>query len=314
MKYNVENITSEIKKVIVGKDDIIEKVLIAVLADGHVLLEDVPGVGKTTMALAFSKVMNLSYKRVQFTSDTMAGDIVGFSMYNKNTGELEFKEGAAFCNLLLADEINRTSPKTQAALLEAMEERRVTVDGVTYELPKPFICIATQNPIGSAGTHKLPDSQLDRFMMKLHMGYPSVAEQVTLVKQRQEENPLQRVECRLSMEELQELKDEVNHAYIDDAVIAYASELCDRTRNAEEVMQGVSPRALLALIQAAKAHAFLRGRDYVIPEDIRAMFCDVCAHRLILTGKARVHHVTEEDVLNRILGEVKAPSVVERNK
>ena len=305
----IEMVKGEVKKVIIGKDDVIEKVLIALLANGHVLLEDVPGVGKTTMALAFSRAMDLSCNRVQFTSDTMAADIVGYNMYNQNTGRMDYREGAVFCNMLLADEINRTSPKTQAALLEAMEERRVTVDGVTRSLPEPFICIATENPLGSAGTQRLPDSQLDRFMMRLHMGYPSIEEQVEIIADRQEVQPLDTVEQILNSEQIMVIRQYVQACFIHRDVIRFASELCEATRHREEVLQGVSPRAVQALTQAAKGEAVCRGRGYVIPDDITNLLPHVCAHRLILTGKARVHNVTEEEILGQIIGEIKPPAV-----
>ena len=278
-------IVGELKKVIVGKDEVIRKVLMVILAGGHILLEDVPGVGKTTLALGFSKVMNLNYRRMQFTPDTMASDITGFSVYNKETGGLDYKPGAAMCNLFLADEINRTSAKTQAALLEVMEEGGMTVDGVTHKTPDPFVCIATQNPLGSAGTQKLPDSQLDRFMAKLSMGYPDRKSQVEIIKQRQTKDPIE-----------------------------YAAALCEKTREMESVEQGVSPRAVLALVQMAKARALLDVRDYTIPQDIKDVFIDVCAHRLILTARAKIRKETEESILREILKEVKAPALAERKQ
>jgi MoxR-like ATPase len=230
-----EKIIAEVKKVIKGKDDVIEKILTVILADGHILLEDVPGVGKTSMAVTFSKAMNLDYRRVQFTYDTMASDIVGFSVYNKKNDSFEYKQGAAFCNLLLADEINRTSPKTQAALLEVMEEGRVTVDGVTHKIPDPFICIATQNPIGSAGTQNLPESQLDRFMVRLTMGYPSLQSQIDIIKNRQTEDPMNTVSPVISLEELLEMKQDVQKIFVSDDVIRFGTELCEATRKIDMV-------------------------------------------------------------------------------
>ena len=309
MNRQADAILSEVKKAIVGKDEVLEKVLMSILAGGHVLLEDVPGVGKTTLALAFSKAMSMTCKRVQFTSDTMASDITGFSVINKQTGEFEFKPGAVFCNFLLGDEINRTSAKTQAALLECMEELRVTVDGKTYILPDPFICMATQNPLGSAGTHNLPDSQLDRFMVKLSMGYPSVMEQVAIVKDRAKENPLKTMHAVATLEDVKAMKRAVNNVFIKDELIQYAAVLCEQTRLNEEVEQGASPRAVLALVQMAKASAYLNDRDYVTPADIQDLFVDVCAHRLILTPKAKMKKRSAEEVLTGILNSVKPPRI-----
>lgn len=307
-------ILEEIKKVIVGKDEVITKTLMAILAGGHVLLEDVPGVGKTTLALAFSRAMSLTERRVQFTPDTMASDIVGFSVYNKATGQFDFQPGAVFCNILLADEINRTSAKTQAALLEVMEEMRATVDGVTYALPDPFVCMATQNPLGSAGTHPLPDSQLDRFMVRLSMGYPTIENTIEIVQLRQGVDPLDNVRAVASARDILDMRAAVTSVFIDEALIRYAAELCDRTRNLEEVEQGVSPRAVLALVQMAKASAYMRGRNYVIPEDLQSLYVDVCAHRLILTPRAKIRKRSPEQILLEVLKSVRAPAPAPRRK
>lgn len=307
-------ILNEIKKVIVGKDEVITKTLMAILAGGHVLLEDVPGVGKTTLALAFSRAMNLSEKRIQFTPDTMASDIIGFSVYNKATGKFDFQPGPVFSNILLADEINRTSAKTQAALLEVMEEMHATADGVTYQLPDPFVCMATQNPLGSAGTHPLPDSQLDRFMVRLSMGYPTIENTVEIVQLRQGDDPLEHVRPVATAEDIHFMRSAVTAVYIDEALIRYAAELCDRTRHLEEVEQGVSPRAVLALVQMAKASAYMRGRNYVVPEDIQSLYTDVCAHRLILTPRAKIRKRSPEQILLEVLKTVKAPAPATRRK
>lgn len=304
-------IQSEIKKVIIGKDDIIEKVLMAILAQGHILMEDVPGVGKTTMAMAFSKVLGLDNKRVQFTSDTMPSDIIGFSVYDKQSGKLEYKPGTVMTNLLLADEINRTSSKTQSALLEAMEERHVTVDGVTHDLPKPFIVIATQNQVGSAGTQLLPSSQLDRFLIRTSMGYPDMKSQIEIMKERHHENPLDKVVPITNKETLNKLISEVQNTFVADDVYAYASELIEETRHNQYVQLGISPRGALALCRAAKAHAFLEGLDYTTPDDVAAVFTDVCAHRLVLEAKARLHELSAEEILGDILKSVKKPDVAE---
>lgn len=304
-------IQSEIKKVIIGKDDVIEKVLMAILAQGHILMEDVPGVGKTTMAMAFSKVLGLDNKRVQFTSDTMPSDIIGFSVYDKQSGKLEYKPGTVMTNLLLADEINRTSSKTQSALLEAMEERHVTVDGITHDLPKPFIVIATQNQVGSAGTQLLPSSQLDRFLIRTSMGYPDMKSQIEIMKERHHENPLDKVVPITNKETLNKLIAEVQNTFVEDAVYAYASELIEETRHNQYVQLGISPRGALALCRAAKAHAFLEGLDYTTPDDVAAVFTDVCAHRLVLEAKARLHELSAEEILGDILKSVKKPDVTE---
>ena len=312
LKKLTDAVINELKKVIVGKDEIIKKVLMVVLSGGHILLEDVPGVGKTTLALGFSKVLSLDYKRMQFTPDTMASDITGFSVYNKETGLLEYKPGAAMCNLFLADEINRTSAKTQAALLEVMEEGAMTVDGVTHKTPEPFVCIATQNPLGSAGTQKLPDSQLDRFTVRLSMGYPDLASQVEIIKQRKTSDPMDTVRPLIGAEHIILMRKAVQMIDMDDEIIQYAATLCEKTRTMESVEQGVSPRAVLALVQMAKASALMDSRDYVIPQDVKSVFIDVCAHRLILTARAKIKKETEIQVLESILSEVKAPAILDR--
>lgn len=305
-------ILQEVKKVIVGKDDVLEKVLMTILAGGHVLLEDVPGVGKTTLALAFSRAMNLAYNRVQFTPDTMASDVIGFSVYNKNTGDFEYRRGAIICNFFLGDEINRTSAKTQAALLQAMEELKVTVDGKTYKLPEPFVCVATQNPLGSAGTHNLPDSQLDRFMVRLSMGYPTAQETLEIVRQREKVSPLDSVRPVVTREQIKEMKAAVSDVYIADEIVLYASELCEKTREHGDIEQGVSPRAVLALVQMAKARAYLTGRKFVAPQDIQALFPDVCGHRILLTPRAKIKKRTPEDILMGVLKSVHTPNPADK--
>lgn len=304
-----EHIIEEVKKAFMGKDEVIRRVLMTIYAGGHILLEDCPGVGKTTLALAFSRVLGLSYKRVQFTTDTLPSDITGFSTYNRQKECFEYHEGAAACNLLLADEINRTSPKTQSALLEAMEEGSVTVDGVTYALPRPFICIATQNPAGTAGTQALPESQLDRFMVRLSIGYPSAEDQVRILKARKYANPLNEIQPACTAENILDVRNYLSSLQISDEILYYLIRLCEATREHPLIELGISPRGILALTQMSKAHAVLAERGYVVPEDVQAVFCDVCAHRLILKPQARVEGVTETDLLNRILSEQKAPSV-----
>ena len=303
-----EQVIREIKKVFIGKDDIIEKVLMTIYAGGHVLLEDAPGVGKTTLALGFSKALGLDYKRVQFTPDTMPSDITGFSVYNRNTGEFEYKPGAADCHLLLGDEINRTSPKTQAALLEVMEEGSVTVDGVTHVLPKPFICIATQNHYGSAGTQALPESQLDRFMVRLSIGYPGRDSQVQILKNRHGIGDLDYVRPMMTRDDVKEIQGYLYSVRITDEILYYITDLCAETRKSSMVELGVSPRGVQAVAQLVRARAVLKERDYVIPEDVQAVFIDVCAHRLVMKPQAKIEGVTAEDVLRKILRHVKAPT------
>ncbi len=308
MNQHIEKISNEVKGVIKGKDEVIAKVLMAMLAKGNVLLEDVPGVGKTTMALAFARAMGLDTKRVQFTPDTLPSDIIGFSVYDKETGELSYKEGAIVTNLLLADEINRTSSKTQAALLEAMEEKKVTVDGVTRVLPDPFIVLATENPAGSAGTQMLPNSQLDRFMVKLSIGYPDVESQAEILADRHTENPVDNVSQVVTDEELKDMIQKANEVYIAKSVYEYVAKLVQKTREHDMVSLGVSPRGALSLCQMAKAYAFVNSRDFVTPDDIRAVFADVCGHRLMLNSKARLNELSAENILADIIKDVEIPA------
>lgn len=307
MNQMIEKILQEIEKVIVGKNENVEKILMAILASGHVLMEDVPGVGKTTTAMTFAKVLGLETRRVQFTSDTVPSDIIGFSVYDKETSEFVYKPGAVMTNLLLADEINRTSSKTQSALLEAMEERHVTVDGKTYRLPEPFIVLATQNPVGSAGTQMLPNSQLDRFIIKLSMGYPDFQSQVNILKERHIVNPLDKASAVVTAEQLEELIAKAAAVEIKDSVYEYVTHLAQATREHPLVQLGVSPRGALAVCRMAKAYAFLHGRDYVIPEDVAAVFPDVCSHRLMLSTKARMMEETTETVISAVLKQVEMP-------
>ena len=307
MNEKIQNILTEIESVIVGKNENVEKILMAILAQGHVLMEDVPGVGKTTTAMAFAKVLGLETRRVQFTSDTVPSDIIGFSVYDKKADEFVYKPGAIMTNLLLADEINRTSSKTQSALLEAMEEHRVTVDGQTYDLPTPFVVLATQNPTGSAGTTLLPSSQLDRFLIRLSMGYPDHKSQINILRDRHSENPLDRVQPVVTKDELLQLVQETRNVEANDRIFDYVTTLAEATRTHPMVELGVSPRGALALCRMAKAHAFLAGRDYAVPEDVAAVFPDVCAHRLILSAKARMMEEKAENILAEILKSVDMP-------
>ena len=304
-----KQIIAEVNKAFIGKNDIIEKILMTIYAGGHVLLEDCPGVGKTTLALAFSKVLGLSCKRIQFTTDTLPSDITGFTMFNRETNSFEYRDGAANCQLLLADEINRTSSKTQAALLEVMEEGNATVDGKTYEIPKPFTVIATQNPFGSAGTQMLPQSQMDRFMVKLSMGYPDFESQINILRDRQTEQPLDLLQMISSREEVQQLQQEVKEVEVADDILRYITLLVEATRQNDKIQLGVSPRGALALNNMAKASAYINGRDYVIPDDVLRVFAKVCAHRVILHPRAKVAGIQAEEIMEQITHQVSIPEI-----
>ncbi|MBO4775656.1 MAG: MoxR family ATPase [Lachnospiraceae bacterium] len=295
-----------IKTAIHGKDDVIDMVLCAVFAKGHILLEDIPGVGKTTLVTALAKVMNLDYKRMQFTPDVLPSDVSGFTMFDKAKNEFTFKEGAVYTNLFLADEINRTSPKTQSALLEVMEEGHATVDGVTRYLPTPFMVIATQNPIGASGTQKLPESQLDRFMVRLSMGYPSHESAVTILKG-DSHKTIEKMERIISRDDILAYQNEVENIKIKDSLYDYAVSLTEATRNSDTFSLGLSPRGSIALIRMTKAHAFLSGRDYVIPEDFKAVFYAIGNHRVILSTKAKACGMNLESALNVAFDSVKVP-------
>ena len=301
MQEKIKEILDQIETVIVGKNAVMERILMAILAGGHVLMEDVPGVGKTTTAMTFARVLGLETRRVQFTSDTMPSDIIGFSVYDKDTGKLVYKPGAVMTNLLLADEINRTSSKTQSALLEAMEEGHVSIDGKTHPLPDPFIVLATQNPVGSAGTTMLPNSQLDRFLIRVSMGYPDHKSSVNILRDRHVDNPLDRAYAVVNKEELLGLVQDVRKVDMRDAVLDYVTTLVEKTRTHPQAALGVSPRGALAVCRMAKAYAYLNGRDFVMPEDVAAIFPDVCAHRLMLNSKARMMEEKPETVLAEIL-------------
>lgn len=309
MNGKTDKIINEIKKAVTGKDDVIKKVLMAILSGGHILLEDVPGVGKTTLAVAFSKALGISYKRIQFTSDTMPSDVTGFSIYNKTTNRFEYQPGPVMTNLLLADEINRTSSKTQAALLEVMEEKNVTVDGETHTLPKPFSVIATQNPVGSAGTQMLPASQLDRFMVRLKIGYPDFESQISILKDRHTENPLDSIVAAADVGSLIEMQKETAAGFIGDEIYEYITRLAQATRNDEMIELGLSPRGALAICRYAKACAYIYGRDFVVPQDIYEIFTSVSNHRIVMSRKARIAGITAETELAKILKEITPPPV-----
>ena len=306
-----QDIQSEIRRVVLGKDDIIEKILATALAGGHVLLDDIPGVGKTTLALAFSYATSMEYNRMQFTPDVLPSDVTGFSIYDKKTDSFVYKEGVAICNLFLADEINRTSSKTQSALLEIMEECKVTVDGVSHQLPQPYVVIATQNPIGSVGTQMLPDSQLDRFMVCVSMGYPSMSDEISILRGRQRVNPLNEVRAVANKEDIMAMKEIVSGIYTHDRIYEYIAAIADETRNNEMLKLGLSPRGSLALTRAARAVAFLHGRDYVIPDDVAFIFFDVAAHRVVVSAKAKISGATTKEILAGILQKVPAPKLIQ---
>ena len=296
-------VVSEVKKSIVGKDSVLVKVLAAILARGHILLEDIPGVGKTTMALAYAKALGLQFHRMQFTPDVMPSDVTGFSLYNKETGRMEYQPGAVLCNLFLADELNRATSRTQSALLEAMEEGQVTVDGVSHPVPDPFTVIATQNPVGASGTQRLPDSQLDRFMLRLSIGYPSPAEELELLRRRQYGKGMGGTGQVVDLEGLRELRRQVDQVHVDDEILRYIVNLVNATRKHPQLIQGASPRAALAVMSVSRAAAFLRGRDYVVPDDVQSIWRDAVAHRLLLAPGTEGTASTEEiaaDVLRGV--------------
>ena len=303
------SIINEVSRALLGKRDVVEKALMAIYAGGHILLEDVPGTGKTTLALALSRALGLDFKRVQFTPDTLPSDITGFTMYDRDAGTFHFVWGAVNCNMLLGDEINRTSAKTQSALLEVMEERAVTIDGQTHPVPRPFVCVATENPVGSAGTQPLPDSQLDRFMVRLSVGYPSRQDQIDILKARRYSNPLDDIKPMVARDDLLDIQNYLGNVQVADTVLDYIVRLCEATREDMLVELGVSPRGVIALTRMARACALIRERDYVVPEDVREVFTSVCAHRLVLRPQARIESITAEDVLDRILAAVPAPSM-----
>ena len=297
----------EVEKVVVGKRSEVLHLLTALLAGAHVLIEDVPGTGKTTLASTLAHVTGLDFKRAQFTPDVMASDITGFHIYNRQKENFEFREGLVMCNLLLADEINRASPKTQSALLEAMEEGKVTVDGSTMDIPEPFMVIATQNPAGDVGTYPLPEAQLDRFALKISMGYPSPAEELNIIKARKEENPIKNVSAVLTRDELRAIRKMVTTVHMDDELYKYIVTLITATRKHPALALGASPRASVALVHLAQAYAFIRGRDYVLPDDIAGLFRAAIAHRLMLRQEAKLAHQTTQDVLTEILRTTEVP-------
>ena len=308
MQY-AQQIMGEVRKAVVGKDRVLLWSLATILARGHILLEDIPGVGKTTLALAFSRALGLTYGRVQFTPDVLPSDVTGYSVYNKETGSMTYQPGAVLCNLFLADELNRATSRTQSALLEAMEEGQVTVDGQTHPIPQPFTVIATQNPVGAAGTQHLPESQMDRFTIRLSMGYPSPKDERDMILRRQEGNPLLQIRPVLSLGQLTELQDQAAGVYIQAELVDYVVRLAGATRSHPAILRGASPRATLSVTAMAKSIAFLNGRDYVIPSDIQTVFCETVAHRLLLEPSAEARGRTARDILEEILKAAAAPKV-----
>lgn len=304
-----QKITNEVKKAVNGKDKAIIVALLAIMANGNILIEDIPGVGKTTMAVAFSKALGLKYRRVQFTPDTLPSDITGFTTYNKNDNTFTFTKGAIFCNLFLADELNRTSSRTQAALLEAMEEQQVTVEGKTYPLAKSFSVIATQNPAGASGTQMLPDSQVDRFMVKISMGYPDEKSECKMLLNRTGKNPIDDIEQVISKDELVQLQNRVKNVYIQNEIAQYIVRLIHSTRQNTLISRGASPRATISLTDMSKSLAFAEDRDFVTPRDVQNVFVSTISHRIVLSAEATSKKMSAEFVLKSVLRDNKAPRI-----
>ena len=305
---NAKSIIHEVSKVIVGKDEVLIKVLLAVIAGGHILMEDIPGVGKTTLAISLSKVLGLEYNRVQFTPDVLPSDITGYSVLDRSTGAMTYQKGAVLCNLFLADELNRATSRTQSALLQAMEEGVVTVDSKSYAVPEPFIVIATQNPTGAKGTQMLPDSQLDRFMIRLSMGYPSHEDEIEMLRRKQSGITTDSVSQVVERTDLLRIRDEASRVYVNDEILDYIVKICEVTRKDPRILQGASPRASLALTSLCKATAWIQGRDYVLPKDIRFVYLDCIEHRMIWSQDIPDPQARRA-VLQELFGAVKAPSI-----
>ena len=306
-KQLAAQVVAEVKKAVVGKDDIVVKALLAILARGHLLLEAIPGVGKTTLAIAFSKALGLKYNRVQFTPDVMPSDLTGFSLYNKATGQMEYQPGALLCNLFLADELNRATSRTQSALLEAMEEGRVTVDGVSRPVPDPFLVVATQNPAGASGTQLLPDSQLDRFALRLSMGYPAPADELELLQRKLRGDAMGEVAQAAGRAQLTDLRAQVDRVFVDDEILQYVLQLVRATRSHPGLAQGASPRAAISLCALCRGVAYLRGRDYVVPGDVSYIWTDAIAHRLVLPAGAADSGRRTADIAGEVLESVRPP-------
>ena len=308
MNEKIQLLVENIEKVIIGKRTPIVQAIAALLTEGHVLVEDVPGVGKTQLAAALAKSVNGVFSRVQMTPDIMPSDITGFSMLNRETGDFDFRKGAAFCNFLLADEINRASPKAQSSLLEVMEEHQVSADGETYTLPKPFMVLATQNPVETYGTYHLPEAQMDRFAMKISMGYPTSEEEISILDRNEYENPINRISAVLTTEDIVSLQEQVKQVRAAENVKNYIISIVTASRNNEGIRLGISPRGSIALYKVAKAWAFINGRDYITPQDVKD--CGVCtlAHRIMLSPKGKSMYVTAEAALENLLSSVPVPT------
>ncbi|MBR6419078.1 MAG: MoxR family ATPase [Oscillospiraceae bacterium] len=313
MQNEIQKLTESIGTVIVGKEPVIRCVVAGLLCSGHILIEDVPGVGKTQLAAALSRSIGGSFNRIQLTPDIMPSDITGFSMVNQNTFELEYRPGAAMCNFLLADEINRASPKVQSALLEVMEEHQISIDGVTHKLPQPFMVLATQNPVETYGTYHLPEAQMDRFFMRVSMGYPTEDEEMQILSRTEHHNPLDNIkEAVLHPEDILRLQAEAAKVYVSDPVKRYILQIVAATRTHDALTLGASPRGSIALYKAAKAGAYLAGRDYVLPDDVREMAESVLAHRLILSPKGKSVFGDARAVLEEVIGKVPVPMEAEK--
>ncbi len=307
LQQQVKKIIQNIEKVMIGKNDVAKLSLVALLAEGHVLLEDVPGVGKTMMVRALAKSVNASFKRIQFTPDLLPSDVLGVSIYNPKEMEFTFRPGPIVGNIILADEINRTSPKTQSALLEGMEEKSVTVDGVTLKLDKPFFVMATQNPIEYEGTYPLPEAQLDRFLIKMKMGYPSINDEIEVLTSSQRISPIEELQPVITLDELRDMHQQVKEIFVEENIKQYIVELASKTRNHRHIYLGASPRASIALMKASQAFAFCSGRDYVIPDDIQYLAPFVFSHRIILKSEARYQGIIAETVIENIISETRVP-------
>lgn len=307
-KTKADLLIENISKVIVGKRSSVFKVIVTLLAGGHILIEDVPGVGKTQMVSALARSVNGEFNRIQLTPDIMPSDIVGFSMINQESLELEYRKGASFCNFLLADEINRASPKAQSALLEAMEEHQVSIDGQTHKLPSPFMVLATQNPVETYGTYHLPEAQMDRFLMKISMGYPSSKEELSILKRTRMSNPVKSIEAVISTDNIIEMQEQVKNIRCTDSIMAYIIAICEYTRNDERLRLGVSPRGSIGLFKASTASAFLNGRDYVTPEDVKDMAESVLSHRIMLAPKGKSDYGTAENAVKAAVSSVPVPT------
>jgi len=303
----VDRIIDNIGKVMIGKREVAEMSLVALLAEGHVLLEDVPGVGKTMMVRALAKSVGADFRRIQFTPDLLPSDVTGVSIYNPKEMEFQFVPGPILGNIILADEINRTSPKTQSALLEAMEESSVTIDGITHRLEKPFFVMATQNPIEYEGTYPLPEAQLDRFLLKMQMGYPSLSEEIEVLERVQTSAPIEEIESVVTLDELLGMQRNVRQVYVDETIKKYIVDLAHATRVHSSVYLGVSPRGSIALMRASQSYAYINGRDYVIPDDVQYLIKAVFAHRLILNSETKFEGISGEDIIEMIVSEVSVP-------